>query len=453
MVSSLSRCGRPCRNQRKKKALLATQGKLSVLEQANRKLLEEHQAEKHESFEVAEFLRKEIVKKNERILMLEAQVEEQEREFQEEKEEMKQANLRQMEKAKQQFKNQEFELHKQMQGLTSELRSVKQFKDRKKQVELEMNLLKEENASTKKQQENQLLELERKYVDQNTKLKKDYEQRLEELKRSAEENIDERLDASVKRILQQNKRMAEELRLHVQQTDELQRQRDSLEEEKIDLSRELEIKTEIEQEFALRGSQQQRQIKKANEKIVSLERTLAQVFEQFNKQRGASEQQSKQDTQALRAEIVSLKRALALKTRELKHIRKLSQAVLTQRSDVEAFLISSMEMARREALDEGKNGTLPPIFAKGGGTGSRRESGSGPAGPGVDLGRFQIEDLSWEDREKVLRSLFAKINNQTQQTYLSTLPQHSLTLQTNRGAADDSLWGTAKSEGGQAPLA
>ena len=453
MVSSLSRGGRPRRNQRKKKALLATQGKLSVLEQANRKLLEEHEAEKHESFEVAEFLRKEIVKKNERILMLEAQVEEQEREFQEEKEEMKQANLRQMEKAKQQFKNQEFELHKQMQGLTSELRSVKQFKDRKKQVELEMNLLKEENTSTKKQQENQLLELERKYVDQNTKLKKDYEQRLEELKRSAEENIDERLDASVKRILQQNKRMAEELRLHVQQTDELQRQRDSLEEEKIDLSRELEIKTEIEQEFALRGSQQQRQIKKANEKIVSLERTLAQVFEQFNKQRGASEQQSKQDTQALRAEIGSLKRALALKTRELKHIRKLSQAVLTQRSDVEAFLISSLEIARREALDEGKSGTLPPIFAKGGGAGSRRGSGSGPAGPGGDLGRFQIEDLSWEDREKVLRSLFAKINNQTQQTYLSTLPQHSFTLQTNRGAADDSLWGTAKSEGGQAPLA
>ena len=210
----------------------------------------------------------------------------------------------------------------------SELRSVKQFKDRKKQVELEMNLLKEENAATKKQQEHQLQDLERKYVDQNTKLKKDYEQRLEELKRSAEENIDERLDASVKRILQQNKRMAEELRLHVQQTDELQRQRDSLEEEKIDLSRELEIKTEIEQEFALRGSQQQRQIKKANEKIVSLERTLAQVFEQFNKQRSSNEQQSKQNTHALRTEIGCLKRSLALKTRELKNIRKLSQACL-----------------------------------------------------------------------------------------------------------------------------
>jgi hypothetical protein len=34
--------------------------------------------------------------------------------------------------------------------------------------------------------------------------------------------VDERLDAAVKRILGQNKRMAEELRVHVQETDVLQ---------------------------------------------------------------------------------------------------------------------------------------------------------------------------------------------------------------------------------------
>ena len=39
---------------------------------------------------------------------------------------------------------------------------------------------------------------------------------MEELKKAAEEEIDERLDASVKRILQQNRRMAEELKIHVQ---------------------------------------------------------------------------------------------------------------------------------------------------------------------------------------------------------------------------------------------
>jgi F0F1-type ATP synthase membrane subunit b/b' len=40
-------------------------------------------------------------------------------------------------------------------------------------------------------------------------------QRLEELKRSQEEELEERLDAGVKRILAANRRLAEELRLHV----------------------------------------------------------------------------------------------------------------------------------------------------------------------------------------------------------------------------------------------
>ena len=39
---------------------------------------------------------------------------------------------------------------------------------------------------------------------------------MEELKKSADEALDERMDASVKRILQQNRRMAEELKIHVQ---------------------------------------------------------------------------------------------------------------------------------------------------------------------------------------------------------------------------------------------
>lgn len=40
-------------------------------------------------------------------------------------------------------------------------------------------------------------------------------QRLEELKRCQEEELEARLDASVKRILGANRRMVEELRLHI----------------------------------------------------------------------------------------------------------------------------------------------------------------------------------------------------------------------------------------------
>ena len=41
---------------------------------------------------------------------------------------------------------------------------------------------------------------------------------------------------------------------------------------------------------------------------------------------------------------------------------------------------------------------------------------------------LMLQELAWEDREKVLRLLFAKINNQTQQSYYSHLPEHSFQI-------------------------
>ena len=49
----------------------------------------------------------------------------------------------------------------------------------------------------------------------------------------------ERLDASTKKILFENRRMAEELRLQVGETDELQRAKKALEEENKKLRREV----------------------------------------------------------------------------------------------------------------------------------------------------------------------------------------------------------------------
>ena len=41
-------------------------------------------------------------------------------------------------------------------------------------------------------------------------------------------------------------------------------------------------------------------------------------------------------------------------------------------------------------------------------------------------GSLDIKELPWEDRERILRLLFAKINNQAQQAYYTNLPIHPL---------------------------
>jgi hypothetical protein len=38
----------------------------------------------------------------------------------------------------------------------------------------------------------------------------------------------------------------------------------------------------------------------------------------------------------------------------------------------------------------------------------------------------QVQDLSWEERERILRLLFSKINNPAQQAFVADLPPHSM---------------------------
>ncbi len=118
------------------------------------------------------------------------------------------------------------------------------------------------------------------------------------------------------------------------------------------------------------------------------------------------------------------------------------QEVLLQRSDVEAFLLSSLHAVRREIERESLFGS------------------SAPDGPGPGSGTHpriasDIKDLPWDDRERVLRLLFAKINNQAQSVHFTSLPPHPLSGQSDAlyalGAAGV-LGPGAASEAGPAAL-
>ena len=130
-----------------------------------------------------------------------------------------------------------------------------------------------------------------------------------------------------------------------------------------------------------------------------------------NKMKGEKEglrKKGEKDKRELQSELEMSRRALKLKTRELKNIRKLAREVLMQRSNVENFLISSLTTVKENIKQE--QGLFPSI------TQERGLSSSA---------KLDIADLSWEDRERILRLLFSKINSQAQQTSFARLPEHS----------------------------
>ena len=108
------------------------------------------------------------------------------------------------------------------------------------------------------------------------------------------------------------------------------------------------------------------------------------------------------------ARLKSLQRTLSLKASSLRSLRALAQLILDQRSDVEQFFLEALEQikeeVRRKLVQEKKQrARLPPL--PGAPPGPAGEAGPKPYSDKVDL-----NDLDWEDRERVLRLLFSKMN-------------------------------------------
>ena len=300
---------------------------------------------------------------------------------------------------------------KEVDSLTTELLAIQTFKNTKVQYEEEKEALKDEIDQLREGEDIRLSELERKFIEQNNKQKVEFEQKIEHLKRNAEADIDERLDASMKRILQQNRKLAEELHMHVQETSVLQRNKKRLEEENRVLTRELDIKKEAEQEYAKRGLKQAQELKDTSKKIQMLEKSLSQTVDELKGEKETLRKKGEKERRELQSEIEMCRRALKLKTRELKNIRKLAREVLMQRSNVENFLISSLTAVKDNIKKE--QSILPSIS---------QERGL-PTNAKID-----IAELSWEDRERILRLLFSKINSQTQHASFFKLPEHSFDM-------------------------
>ena len=407
-----------------------------------------------QQYNASEFLRKEILRKSEKIVSLESLIERREAQVKSEQEALVAAATQREDALKQEMKHKEADFKRQIANLEAEIEAVMAFKKRRDEVEAETERLRVEAEDLRAGQAVLAAELERKFIEQNTKLKKEYERKLEDMKRSAEENIDERLDASVKRIMGQNRRMAEELRLHVQETEELQREKKILSEENSKLTREVELKREMEEQYAKRGTKQARAIKAAESKVTALEKSIAKIVSDFGDERERLTGDAKEAKATAADDAASLQRLLRLRTRELANIKRLATEVVRQRGEVERFMIDSLETVKREILVERRaamglgqppgssgsslsgrvgtgTGTLPSIGGKGMGGGGGKLSGARRSVSAGNSREVDIADLAWEDRERVLRLLFSKLNSGGQGTYAhgGKMPPHSFDVE------------------------
>lgn len=93
---------------------------------------------------------------------------------------------------------------------------MEDFRVRQKEIEEEMIMLRQANRKLDEQINKQKYKLERDFVDQTGRLKRDFNDQLQKQKKDSEENIHLRMHGVVKQIVDQNKYMSHELKLHIE---------------------------------------------------------------------------------------------------------------------------------------------------------------------------------------------------------------------------------------------
>ncbi|MCO5590790.1 hypothetical protein L7F22_044765 [Adiantum nelumboides] len=219
-----------------------------------------------EAFASTEFYEEKLGSTKEYILELEMKLEQKEEfivSIQKESQEKYQQQTMALTKEKAEVINQ---LH----AVQDELSSVETF--RKYQLEIEGNLetSKKQLIEQQAKEKQHLVELERKYIEQGNHLRRDYEKSLAEIRKQLEQEIEEHVGSKIMHILQDNERLKEELSMHVDVTNGLQKEKSALQLETAKLARDLDLLRQAEALHLRRSSSQARCIMENNSKVYVL---------------------------------------------------------------------------------------------------------------------------------------------------------------------------------------
>ncbi|XP_078191507.1 basal body-orientation factor 1 isoform X5 [Callithrix jacchus] len=373
---------------------------------------------------------------SEQIEKLKQQLKETKEEAQEEKEKLEQKYTRQINELEGQF----HQKAKEIGMIHTELKTVRQFQKRKMQVERELDDLKDNLRNTEQIHQETLRRLESKFFEEKHRLEQEAEKKIVMLAERAHHEAIVQLNDAGRNVFKENVYLQKALAYHLKEADALQKNSQKLQESHTLLLHQKEINDLLVKEKIMQLIQQRSQIQTLQKKVLSLETALSHMTKEFESEVLKLQQQAMIENRASQVEIDKLQHLLQMKDREMNHVKKLAKNILDERTEVERFFLDALHQVKQQILVSRKHykqiaqaafnlkmraacagrTEYPKIRTFDG-----REHSTNSVNQ--DLleaekwthieGNVDIGDLTWEQKEKVLRLLFAKMNGCASRKY------------------------------------
>uniref|UniRef100_A0A8C0JE25 Basal body-orientation factor 1 n=1 Tax=Chelonoidis abingdonii TaxID=106734 RepID=A0A8C0JE25_CHEAB len=244
------------------------------------------------------------------------------------------------------------------------------------------------------------------------------------------------LDSTGRAVFKENVRLQEALAYHLKETEELKKVKQQLEEDKAFLLQEKETNETLVQEKVRQVTLQKAQIQALQHKVERLEMALGHMTQEFETEIQKTRHHALVQNQAGMVEINKLQQLLEMKDREMNRVKKLAKNILDERSEVESFFLEALDQVKREIVSSRKcykqvaqvayQKKMMEAFAGKEEYPKIRTFNSNAHSTNsvyrdlqeaekwymtnIQQGKVDIGQLTWEQKECVLRLLFARMN-------------------------------------------
>ncbi|XP_074249088.1 basal body-orientation factor 1 isoform X1 [Saimiri boliviensis] len=407
-----------------------------ILAKNNEDLKKQQCKMEKDTMSVLSYLKKQDQEKDNMIEKLKQQLKETKEKAQEEKEKLEQKYTRQINELEGQF----HQKAKEIGMIHTELKTVRQFQKRKIQVERELDDLKENLRNTERIHQETLRRLESRFFEEKHRLEQEAEKKIVMLAERAHHEAIVQLNDAGRNVFKENVYLQKALAYHLKEADTLQKNSQKLQESHTLLLHQKEINDLLVKEKIMQLIQQKSQIQTLQKKVLSLETALSHMTKEFESEVLKLQQRAMIENRASQVEIDKLQHLLRMKDREMNHVKKLAKNILDERTEVERFFLDALHQVKQQILVSRKHykqiaqaafnlkmraacagrTEYPKIRTFDG-----REHSTNSVNQ--DLleaekwthieGNVDIGDLTWEQKEKVLRLLFAKMNGCASKKY------------------------------------
>ncbi|UJR32056.1 hypothetical protein I4U23_019524 [Adineta vaga] len=322
-----------------------------------------------------------------------------------------------------------------------ELNQIKDFRKRKDQMQKELDEIKQAMIYNEREQKESLERQERKFSEEKQRLHQECNKKIEEIAEHAQDEAIKTLDENGRSVFKENVGLIKSLHIYKQELADLQQMREQLIKQASIVTDDKDINDTLMKEKVEQVQKRNKKIKELKEKIQSLEISLTQFIEEFNVERRQLLEQSQIEQESSQNEIIKLQRALELKGKEMNKVKKLGKTILQQRSELENMFLNALQHVKRqivyERLQYPKIELSPSenriVTVYQGQEDSTRmatlsEFNTNGAPHGLDeetkwvnqTAELSSTDLTWEQKEQVLRELFIRMNAKKTHMMLDT---------------------------------